>query len=133
MKSVQQRSVERESSMKAGKSKGNGPVITDSAMLDKERKQLEKIKLKQQQELQQMMEYELKMQQIRQTNEEKLQMQKEREEKRQKELMKKQREQEEEKRQQELEKKKRLEEEAERQKQKQREIFEKEFLLCVFI
>ena len=47
-------------------------------MIDKERKALELMKKKQQQDIEQMMEYEMKLQQIRQKNEEKLVKQKER-------------------------------------------------------
>ena len=62
MKSIIQQSLQRSkgSVMRRSQYKESTIVVTDSAMLDKERKQLEKIKLKQQQELQQMMEYELK-------------------------------------------------------------------------
>ncbi len=84
-----------DSLMKSSQVKGNSVVVTDSAMLDRERKQLEKIKLKQQQELQQMMEYELKMQQIRQLNEEKMKKQQEREEQHRRELALKAQQQEE--------------------------------------
>ncbi len=104
----------------------SGVVVTDSAMLDRERKQLEKIKLKQQQEIQQMMEYELKMQAIREQNEEKLRKQQEREAQRLAELAQRQKEQEETRRQKELEKKLKADEEAERQKQKQKELYERE-------
>ena len=55
----------------------------DSAMLERERQQLEKIKFKQQKEIEQMMEYENKMQEIRDKNEEKLIKEREREERRQ--------------------------------------------------
>ena len=53
-----------------------------SAMLEKERKELEKIKLRQKKDIEQMMEYELKMEQTRQSNEEKVRMQMEKEERR---------------------------------------------------
>ena len=49
-----------------------------STMIDKERKALELMKKKQQQDIEQMMEYEMKMQLIRKKNEEKLVKQKER-------------------------------------------------------
>jgi len=51
-------------------------------MLEKERKELEKIKLRQKKDIEQMMEYELKMEQTRQSNEEKVRMQMEKEERR---------------------------------------------------
>ena len=59
---------------------------TDSAMIEKERQTLERIKLKQQKDLEQMMEYEKKMQEIRDRNEEKMRKEREREEHRQHEL-----------------------------------------------
>ena len=55
----------------------------DSAMLERERQQLEKIKFKQQKEIEQMMEHEKKMQEIRDKNEEKFIKEREREERRQ--------------------------------------------------
>lgn len=51
-----------------------------SAMLEKEKRELEKIKFRQKKDLEQMMEYEIKMEQIRQKNEEKVKLQKEKEE-----------------------------------------------------
>ena len=51
-----------------------------SAMLEKEKKELEKIKFRQKKDIEQMMEYELKMEEIRQRNEEKLRIQMEKEE-----------------------------------------------------
>ena len=53
----------------ASKALSGGPI--DSAMIENERRALEKIKLKQQKEMEQMMEYEKKMQEIRERNEEK--------------------------------------------------------------
>lgn len=57
-----------------------------SAMLDKEKKELEKIKFRQKKDIEQMMEYELKMEQIRERNEEKLKMQMEKEQRRREEI-----------------------------------------------
>jgi hypothetical protein len=51
-------------------------------MLEKEKKELEKIKFRQKKDIEQMMEYELKMEQIRQRNEEKLKFQMDKEEQR---------------------------------------------------
>ena len=51
-----------------------------SAMLEKERKELDKIKIRQKKDIEQMMEYELKLEEIRQRNEEKIRLQKEKEE-----------------------------------------------------
>jgi len=72
-----------------------------SAMLDKEKRELDKIKFRQKKDIEQLMEYELKMEQIRQRNEEKLNFQKEKEERRRQDNNKKQREQEEWKRKEE--------------------------------
>jgi len=72
-----------------------------SALLDKEKKELEKIKFRQKKDIEQMMDYELKMEQIRQRNEEKLKFQQEKEERRRQENSKKQAEQEEWKRKEE--------------------------------
>ena len=66
---------------------GKEVVVMDSAMLDRERKQLEKIKLRQQQEIQQMIEHELKMQGIRERNKAKMRKQRRKEEQRQKEML----------------------------------------------
>eukprot|EP00831_Metopus_contortus_P017591 TRINITY_DN17430_c0_g1_i1.p1 TRINITY_DN17430_c0_g1~~TRINITY_DN17430_c0_g1_i1.p1 ORF type:complete len:327 (-),score=97.69 TRINITY_DN17430_c0_g1_i1:8-988(-) len=128
MKSVQMASgMKSKSFMNSSSTHGKSAVVvTDSAMLDRERKQLEKIKLKQQQELQQMMEYEMKMQQIKQTNEEKMAKEREREEIRQRDLVQRQKEQEKIKHQKELEKQQRIEEEALREKQRQIELNEKQ-------
>lgn len=54
----------------SGGSRLSAPI--DSAMIENERKALEKIKIKQQKEMEQMMEHERKMQEIRMRNEEKL-------------------------------------------------------------
>ena len=43
-----------------------------SAMLDKEKRELDKIKFRQKKDIEQMMDYELKMEQIRQVNERKV-------------------------------------------------------------
>lgn len=69
-----------------------------SAMLEKEKRELEKIKFRQKKDIEQMMEYELKMEQIRQRNEEKMRLQREKEERRRMEIAKQQREQDERKR-----------------------------------
>ncbi|CDW85779.1 UNKNOWN [Stylonychia lemnae] len=74
------------------KALSSGPM--DSAMIEKERQALEKIKQKQQKEIEQMMEYERKMQEIRDKNEEKQIKEKQKEEQRQQELFYKQKEQE---------------------------------------
>ena len=109
------------------KSKDEGAVVvTDSAMLDKERKQLEKIKLRQQQELQQMVDYELKTEEIRLRNEEKLKSQREKEEQQKKELMAKTKKQEELRQQKEAMRQKKLEEEIERERERQRIGMEKQ-------
>ena len=59
-----------------------------SAMLEKEKKELEKIKFRQKKDIEQMMEYELKMEQIRQRNEEKIKQQMDKEEKRRQQIAK---------------------------------------------
>jgi hypothetical protein len=68
-------------------------------MLEKEKKELEKIKFRQKKDIEQMMEYELKLEQIRQTNEAKVQLQMDKEEKRRKQIAKQVKEQEEQKKQ----------------------------------
>jgi hypothetical protein len=57
-------------------------------MLEKEKRELEKIKFRQKKDIEQMMEYELKMEQIRQRNEEKMRLQREKEERRRMEIAK---------------------------------------------
>lgn len=49
-------------------------------MIEKEKKELEKIKFRQKKDIEQMMDYEIKMEQIRQRNEEKVAKQMEKEE-----------------------------------------------------
>ena len=61
----------RTNSVVTGPSKMMVSAATESAMIEQERKALEKIKLKQQKEIEQMMEYERKMQEIRDRNDEK--------------------------------------------------------------
>jgi len=63
-----------------------------SAMLEKEKRELEKIKFRQKKDIEQMMEYELKMEQIRQRNEEKMRFQREKEERRRMEVARQQKE-----------------------------------------
>ena len=82
------------------------------------------IKIKQK-ELEQMMEYELKLQEIRRVNEEKMKKDQGKQEKRERELLKKRKEAEEQKRLAELEKKRKMEEELEAFKKKAQEMFEK--------
>lgn len=61
---------------------GFGAPVTDSAMIEKEKQALERIKLKQQKEIEQMMEHEKQQQTIRERNEKKMQQEREREESR---------------------------------------------------
>lgn len=63
-----------------------------STLIEKEMKQLEKIKFKQQKEIEQTIQYETKMQEIRERNDQKMVEQKEREHRRQLELDQKKRE-----------------------------------------
>lgn len=102
----------------------SGPV--DSAMLERERQQLEKIKFKQQKEIEQMMEHERKLQEIRLKNEEKLQKEREREQRQQEELFLKQKEQEERRMQDEERKRLAAEREAELQRERQAEQYRRE-------
>ena len=62
--------------------------VMNSKMIEREKKELEKIERKQKQDLQQMIEYQLKTEAIRQKNEEKMEKAKKREEQRQIELQK---------------------------------------------
>ena len=65
-----------------------------SSLIEREKKKMEQIKKKQQQEIEQLMEHELKMQEIRERNEEKMNKQHERELKHKAEVDKKKQEQE---------------------------------------
>ena len=77
-------------------------------MLDREHKQLEKIKFKQQQEIQQMIDYEMSMQKIREENDQRIKKEKQKEEKHMREL---------EKRRQEIEKERKKKEEDKKRKE----------------
>ena len=57
-----------------------------STLIEKEMKQLEKIKFKQQKEIEQTIQYEMKLEEIRKGNEEKMAAQHEKEEKKRREL-----------------------------------------------
>ena len=61
-------------------------------MLEKEKRELEKIKIRQKKDIEQMMEYELKLEEIRQRNEQKIRLQKEKEEARMIQIAKQQKE-----------------------------------------
>ena len=62
--------------------------LLQSTMLEKEKKELEKIKFRQKKDIEQMMEYEMKMEEIRKRNEDKVRQQMDKEEKRKKEIQK---------------------------------------------
>ena len=83
-----------------------------SAMLEKEKKELEKIKFRQKKDIEQMMDYELKMEQIRERNEEKLKLTMEKEARRREEVGRQQKQQEERKKQEEERKRQKMEEDA---------------------
>ncbi len=67
-------------------STGTGALV-QSAMLEKEKKEREKIKFRQKKDIEQMMDYELKLEQIRQRNELKLRQQHEKEDRRKHEVL----------------------------------------------
>ena len=94
----------RSTTSRGSASKMAGPSATNSAMLDKERRQMDKIKRKQQKDIEQMMEYEMKLQYVQEKNEEKIKLQRLAEERKQQEAIEHIKEQEEFRRQKELQK-----------------------------
>ena len=127
-----------EGDVKSKQEKPNHAISVESGdMVDKEKRQLEKFERRQQQELQKLIDYELRMEDMRQRNEEKAEKAFEREEIRRKEIMKRRKEQEdrrirEEERkclmriQEEEDQKKRAQEEYERLQKKLKEDQKKE-------
>ncbi|KAL4471753.1 hypothetical protein ABPG74_008646 [Tetrahymena malaccensis] len=103
-------------------SKLHGSKQGNSSLIEREKKQLEKIRFRQQKEIEQMMDYEIKMQEIRQQNEEKMRIDQEREQQRQRELQEKRKKQEELRKQMELERQIRNETEQQRLRQKEIEM-----------
>ncbi|EGR29285.1 hypothetical protein IMG5_159320, partial [Ichthyophthirius multifiliis] len=115
---------------------------SNSSVIEREKRQLEKIKLRQQKEIEQMLDHEVKMQQIRQQNEQKQQLERNKELEREHELMIKRKEvnkfinfcliqknkiqQEELKRQMEIEQRQKQEKLEQEQKQRQLLMYQKE-------
>lgn len=102
------------------------PAQLDSAMLEKEKQALQRIKQKQQRELEQMLGHERQLQEIREKNERKMQADREKEEARLREVAAKQREQERRKLEEEERKRIAAEKEAEAVRQRQIEQVKRE-------
>eukprot|EP00743_Colponemidia_sp_Colp-15_P004376 GILK01004719.1.p1 GENE.GILK01004719.1~~GILK01004719.1.p1 ORF type:complete len:797 (-),score=226.44 GILK01004719.1:158-2548(-) len=101
----------------------NGDSIS---MMERERRHLEKLQLRQKQEIQQMLEYEIRMAQIREVNEQKVEGQRQREEERRKEIEAKRREEDQRKHEKEQERLRRQQEEEERRRTLQSKSFEED-------
>ena len=101
---------------------------SDPTMIEKEKRNIEKLKVRQEQEVKQMLDYELKLEKMRQENQTKLERQKIEEDNRQKALRKAQLQAEEEKKRQDEEEKRRQEEVAVNEKRKIMKAYEEEQL-----
>jgi hypothetical protein len=124
---LQKRSKEYKGAGSVSKSKYGGSMVGgESALIEREKRQLEKIRLRQEKEIKQIMDHEAKLAEIRNKQEDKMQQQADKDRQREHELMQKRAEQEELRRQKEQEKKQRADEEAEMQKQLAQEAYEKE-------
>ena len=99
------------------KSKGNMSVnvssVTDSTILEREQRKLEAMQRRQQQEIEQMLAYELKMAKLREEQDRRLQQEREREEQERRRRLEKQKEWERQRREMELAKKRQEEREEE--------------------
>eukprot|EP01016_Furgasonia_blochmanni_P023338 TRINITY_DN2520_c0_g1_i1.p1 TRINITY_DN2520_c0_g1~~TRINITY_DN2520_c0_g1_i1.p1 ORF type:complete len:258 (-),score=71.51 TRINITY_DN2520_c0_g1_i1:48-821(-) len=119
---------ERKSSQTSKMGSTQSPMTKNlsSSLIEKEKKVLEKLKKRQEQEMKKLIDYETKMEELRIKNEEKLMKEKERERKLQIEAERKKREADEIQRLEDLERKKREDEEAALLKQKEQEVLVQE-------